>query len=512
MVKLYFLGLLRSTDQGDQVRSTARRRARGRFRLRTPAAFAMLLLGISGLASPSAALLQHFNSDQNNRPGSARAGAEFKVPFKALKLDNGLRVLLSEDHSAPVVAVAVYYDVGSRNEARGRTGFAHLFEHMMFQSSENVGKGEYFKYIEDNGGELNGSTHVDFTYYYEFLPSNRLELALWLESDRMRSLKITPENLQNQKRAVEEEIRLNIDNQAYWPALDKMDMNVYHNWAYAHSTFGSMKDLEAASVTDVKQFFDTYYVPNNAVLSIAGDFDLSESERLVRKYFASIPARQTPPPVDMSEPPGTPLARSVVYDAKAQVPEIIIAWKAPPRHSPDSYAVALLKSILSDGESCRLYQNLVKRNAISLLVQGTLDQQRGPGELYFQSTHKPAVSPRKVEAAIEAEIDRIKREGITSDELLTVKNQFRLSRFIGGDDEHRNLQTALGRAMDLAEFELFEGNPSLVNSELDLYMAVTPGEIQAAARRYLTPSNRSVLYIRLAAQGRRSSSTARRRK
>ena len=433
------------------------------------------------------------------RSFTARPAGSFNIPFTQFKLDNGLRVVLSEDHSAPVVAVAVYYDVGSRNEVKGRTGFAHLFEHMMYQGSENVGKGEYFKYIENNGGDLNATTHVDYTDYYEFLPSNRLPLALWLESDRMRSLKITAENLDNQRRAVEEEKRLNIDNQAYWPELDKMEEMVFHNWAYAHSNFGSMQDLERATVDDVKTFFDTYYAPNNAVLVICGDIDLAESQALVRKYFASIPSHTPPPPVDSSEDPGVALAKSVAVDAQAQVPEIVVAWKIPPRRSPDSYAIALLKSILADGESSRLYQSLVREKAIAVSITAGLEEQRGPSEIYIQTVHKPEANPDEVESAIEGEIDRIKKDGVSQDDLSRVKNQYRLGRFAGNsDEERRNLQTALGRALDLAEFTLFDGDPSLINTELDRYMAVTVEQVRDVARKYLTTGNRSVLYIRTA--------------
>jgi zinc protease len=469
-----------------------------------PFSFALAVATLSVLAlifAPaffgSGSTLARTTDDAGCNPSADRPAGSFKVPFTQFKLDNGLRVVLSEDHSAPVVAVAVYYDVGSRNEARGRTGFAHLFEHMMYQGSENVGKGEYFKYIENNGGDLNGTTHVDYTSYYEFLPSNQLALALWLESDRMRSLKVTAENLDNQRRAVEEEKRLTIDNQAYWPELDKMDENVFHNWAFAHSTFGSMQDLEAATVADVKQFFDAYYAPNNAVLVICGDIDLARSQSLVRKYFASIPSHQAAPAVDTSEAGGVKVARSVAVDSQAQVPEIVVAWKIPPRRSPDTYALALLKAVLADGDSCRLYQKLVKEKAISISVQSALEEQRGPSEMYIQVVHKPEVAPEKVESALDAEIDRIKKEGISPEEIVRVKNQYRLGRFIGAaDEERRNLQTALGRAMDLAEFTLFDGDPSLVNTELDRYMEVTSSQIQDVARKYLVAGNRSVLYIR----------------
>ena len=421
----------------------------------------------------------------------------FRVPFTEFRLDNGLRVVMSIDNAAPVVAVAVYYDVGSRNEVKGRTGFAHLFEHMMFQGSENVGKGEYFRYIESNGGYLNGSTHVDFTNYFEFLPSNQLELALWLESDRMRSLKITPANLQNQKEAVKEEKRLSYDNEAYAPALEKMDEMVFHNWANAHSTIGSMADLDAAAVGDVQQFFDTYYTPNNAVLAIAGDIDPAQTEALVRKYFGTIPRRPVPPAVDVSEPIGIVNHKSVADDPHADTPAVAIAWKTPDRRAPDFYAIALLKAILFDGESSRLYQSLVKREAAALEVRGTLEERRGPGQLAVFVIHKSEVKSSRVQAIIEAEIARLKRDGVTADELAKVKNQYRLSRFTCENAvECTGLQTALGRALELAEFSLFDGDPALINTELDRYFAVNPEQVRDAARRLFVESNEAVLFIR----------------
>jgi len=427
------------------------------------------------------------------------APASFKVPFSQFQLDNGLRVVLSEDHTAPVVAVAVYYDVGSRNEVKGRTGFAHLFEHMMFQGSENVGKGQYFKYVESNGGTLNGTTHLDYTNFFEFLPSNQLELALWLESDRMRALKITPENLKNQQDAVKEEKRLSIDNQAYWPALNDMDEMVYRNWALAHPTMGSMKDLDAATVTDVKEFFDTYYAPNNAVLSIAGDMDSARAESLVRKYFGSIPRHKPVPGVDISEPPEVAKQQATATDAHAEVPALAMAWKIPSRRSPDFYPVALLKSILLDGDSARIYRKLVKEKAVALEIQAFLEEHRGPSDVAILTIYKAEAKPQDVQALIEAEIDRVKKDGVEAEELTRIKNQYRLGRFISGD-EFTSLQTALGRAMALAEFTLFDGDPSLINSEIDRYLAVTPEQIRDVARRYFGTANRSVLYIMPAAK------------
>ncbi|HEY7915064.1 MAG TPA: pitrilysin family protein [Blastocatellia bacterium] len=431
----------------------------------------------------------------------AAPARSFKVEFRQFQLENGLRVVLSEDHSAPVVAVAVYYDVGSRNEVKGRTGFAHLFEHMMFQGSENVGKAEHFKYVESNGGTLQGTTHADYTNYYEFLPSNKLELALWLESDRMRGLRITTENLQNQKEAVKEEKRSSYDNQPYWPHLLKMDEMVFRNWANSHTPIGEMRDLDAATVEEVQAFFNTYYVPNNAVLAIAGDFVADQAESLVRKYFGTIPRRDRPPSIDVSEPEGVAVRKAVVEDRLAEMPALAIAWKIPPRRSKDSYAIALLQALLFDGESARVYRKLVKELAVSLEVTATLEERRGPGQLALFTIHRPEVSAERVRAIIEGEIERIKKDGVRADELLKVKNQYRLGYFIDEDrGEQASLPTPLGRALALAEFTLFDNDPSLINTEVDRYLAVTADEMREAARNYFVDLNTAVLIINPAQQ------------
>lgn len=419
------------------------------------------------------------------------------IQFKFFRLENGLRVVLSQDASAPVAAVVVCYGVGSRNEVKGRSGLAHLFEHMMFQGSENLGKSDYFKYVEGSGGVLNASTETDLTSYYVFLPSNQLELALWLESDRMRSLRITQENLDNQRETVKEEKRLQTDNQAYWPALEKLDQMLYHSWELAHPIIGSSEDLDAATVEDLREFFEAHYGPNNAVLAVVGDIDLERAEAMVRKYFAGIPRRKDPPAANISEPLfSVAKQHEVIWDAHAQVPAIAVAWKIPPRRSTDSYALALLKSILLDGESSRLHQKLVKEKAVAISVEGYLEERHGaPGSISIFSIHKPEVKPEQVLSAIEAEIERIKAEGITPEELTKAKNQYRLGRFLGGD-EYASLQTALGRALALAEYALLDGDPSLINSEMDHYMSVTADQIRAAAAKYLGTMNRSTLFIR----------------
>ncbi|HTG15238.1 MAG TPA: pitrilysin family protein, partial [Blastocatellia bacterium] len=325
----------------------------------------------------------------------------------------------------------------------------------------------------------------------------QLELALWLESDRMRSLKITPENLKNQKEAVKEEKRLSYDNQAYWPALLKMDEMVFRNWANSHSSIGSMEDLDAASINEVKQFFNTYYAPNNAVLAVAGDIDPAQAEALVRKYFGTIPRQSSPPPIDVSEPEAAAKAKSATTDPLAQVPALAIAWKIPARNSADFYPIALLKSMLFDGESARVYRALVKEKELAIEVTGTLEARRGPGQVAVLAVHKATIRPEAVEALIEAEITRVKNEGVGAPELYKVKNQYRLARFAtGSEGEFSSLQTPLGRALALAEFTMFDGDPSLINSDIDRYLAVTPEQIREAARRYFGVANRSVLYIR----------------
>jgi predicted Zn-dependent peptidase len=425
------------------------------------------------------------------------AAQSLQIPFTQFQLENGLRVVLSEDHAAPVVAVVVYYDVGSRNEVKGRSGFAHLFEHMMFQGSENVSKAQHFQYVENNGGFLNASTHTDYTDYYNFLPANQLELALWLESDRMRSLKVTAVNLKNQKDAVKEEKRLSVDNQAYSPALTKMDEAIFRNWANAHSTIGSMADLDAATLKDVKDFFRIYYAPNNAVLTIAGDIDPTKTENLVRKYFDSIPRQPAPPPVNVTEPFETVLPKTVSEDPHAEVPALAIAWKLPPRRSPDSYAIEMAKAVLFDGESSRLYQELVKKKKLALEVNAMMDDRRGPSALTLLTLHKPEVKPDEVQAIVEAELERLKTEGVSDAELNKVKNLYRLAQYLSGSEgEYTSLQTALGRALTFAEYTLFDGDPSLINTELDHYLAVTPAQVKEAARKYFGTANRTILHIK----------------
>lgn len=424
------------------------------------------------------------------------------VPYSLHTIENGLRVVLSEDHSVPVVAVVVLYDVGARNEPPGRTGFAHLFEHMMFQGSANVKKGEFYTYVEDNGGVLNGMTSNDFTIYFEVMPSNQLELALWLEADRMRSLQVNQENLDNQREVVKEEKRLRVDNQPFSYARGILLYELaYDNFANAHSVIGSMEDLDAATLEDVQRFFRTYYAPNNAVLAIAGDFDSEQALEWVRKHFGDIPPQEPPQPVDVSEPERN-LPRQLTYiDKLANLPAIAMAWKVPSRHSPERYALALLDRILFAGESARLYQRLVKRQKSALGVSGGLEDRRGPGLFTAFVVFKPDQRFDRIEESIVAEITRIQEAGVTERELQRAKNQLRAERYRGVWGGLYGLQTPLGRAMELAYHTLFDGDPALINTELQRYMDVTAEEIQQVAQRFLKPGTATVLHILPGATG-----------
>ncbi len=327
-------------------------------------------------------------------------GAEVAIPVEHYQLANGLRVVLSRDNAVPVVSVYMIYNVGARSEEKGRTGFAHLFEHMMFEGSANVPKGAHFATVESNGGNMNGSTHPDFTDYFEVLPSNKLATALWLESDRMRSLAINDENLKNQKEAVKQERRLSFDNQPYSTAIvDVWPTLMYRNWQSSHSLIGSFDDLNAATVADVSKFFKTYYAPNNAALVIVGDIQSAEAKKLIETYFGDIPSQPAPKRPDLSEPAGFAVRTETYKDPLAQVPAVVIGYPGPKRRSADYYAINVIDAILTVGDSSRIRQDLVKGKKSVIQYEaslgwpfaGSLDY-RDPGGLRAVPALQPEVS------------------------------------------------------------------------------------------------------------------------
>src|SRR6185436_2393892 len=336
----------------------------------------------------------------------AQAARNVRVDFKETTLKNGLRVITVEDHSSPVISIDVTYNVGSRDERQGRTGFAHLFEHMMFKGSENVGTGEHFYLVFNNGGNMNGTTNEDRTNYFEALPSNQLDMALYLEADRMRSLVINKPNLENQINAVQEERRLGVDNQPYGKSGEIQQGLIYDNFAYKHTVIGSMEDLSAATVDDVAGFFKMYYAPNNAVLTLVGDFKVSDALKKIMQNFEKIPRQPDPPPVDMTEPAQTAERRASVDDTLARLPQVDIAYKAVAGNTPDFYALQVLSAALQSGQSSRLYQTLVKDKQLVTSVGGFMDEKRGPGALYISTTLRGTSKAADVESLIYREIER----------------------------------------------------------------------------------------------------------
>jgi predicted Zn-dependent peptidase len=410
------------------------------------------------------------------------------TPIQQFTLANDLRVILCEDHAVPVVSLALYYDVGSRNEKTGRTGFAHLFEHMMFQGSENVPKAAHFQYIFNAGGTMNGTTSTERTNYYETLPASHLPLALWLESDRMRSLKVTQENLDNQRNAVQEEKRLRYDNQPYVNAFLRINELIFKNPSNAHSTIGSMEDLDAATIEDVQEFFRIYYAPNNAVLALVGDFESAEAIELVKKYFESIPTQPTPPAVDVSEPADVAITQEVYNDALAPAPAFVLGWKIPARRTPEFYALSLAADLIFEGDSSRLYQKLVKGDESVVSIQGGIDERRGPSAWYIFALPKPGQAVAAIRDQIFDEINSLATSGPSAAEMEKLQNSL-------CNDVVRGRQSTMYRAQRLAEYGLYDNDPTLFDSELDQYLAITPEQIKEAVKTYLDVENRVVLDI-----------------
>jgi len=442
------------------------------------------LLAVGGASGAAA-------QNKNAKTTGDKMSDKFKLsPLKLEQytLDNGLRVVLNPDNAIPVVSVAVYYDVGSRNEREGRTGFAHLFEHMMFQGSENVKKAEHFQFISNAGGDMNGTTSTERTNYYETLPANQLPLALWLESDRMRSLAVTQENLDNQRNAVQEEKRLNFDNRPYGGVLDKINEMTFKNFANAHSTIGSMADLNAATVKDVQEFFRINYAPNNAVLVISGAIDSKQTMELVNKYFSTIPKQPAPPAVDVTEPKEVATPYLKYEDKLAPFPAFLIAWKIPARGTAEFHALELGSKLINDGGSSRLYQKLVKGEESVLELFGGALERRGPSSFLIFAIPKPGKDISKIRETIMSEIKDMATNGPTAEEMQKLHNQL-LS------DTVRSRQSAEARAQRIAEFALFDGNPNLINSELDELLKVTPEQIKNAVNKYLNTENRALLDV-----------------
>ena len=425
---------------------------------------------------------------------SASAQDPGRIAIETYTLPNGLKVVLSPDRTTQVVAVNVWYNVGSRNEVRSRTGFAHIFEHMMFQGSANLKKGEHFQLIERAGGEMNGSTSEDRTNYYEVLPSNRLNLGLWLEADRMRSLAITDSNFHNQREAVKEERRLRVDNQPYTGAIFEGMYALADSatcFPYSHSVIGSMADLNSAKVADVQAFFDLYYKPNNAILTLVGDFEPAEVKALIQQYFGDIPRGSDSPAVECASRFGGGQIRRVWPDSKATLPAVMVAFRIPEYPSEDTPAIQLLATILGQGESSRLNKAVVrdqKLAAAAFVFANPAGPRRGPGVLLTLGIANQGVVVDSLEAGIIAQYTRLMSEGISDAELTKAKNSYRTQLIT-------QQQQALYKAEALQQANLFLGDADAVNTNWKRYLAVTQDDIRRVASRYLRPDNSLVLLI-----------------
>ncbi len=411
------------------------------------------------------------------------------APLRRFTLKNGLRVILAEDHSTPTFGLTVTYDVGSRDERPGHTGLAHFFEHMMFQGSENVGKGELFLVVLNNGGQADGSTSPDRTNYLDSLPANQLDMALFLEADRMRSLAVTEANVENQKRTVQEERRLGMDNQPYGRTREVLLETVFDNFAYKHSVGGSMGDLEAATMSDIKEFFRIYYAPNNAVLTLVGDFDPAVAMAKIRKYFESIPAQPAPQRPDFTEPLQTSERRQTIEDMFAPTTRLDIAFKLAPGNTPDYYAAALLGRILASGRSSRLYQAVVKGKQLAEQVRLDLREQRSRSLLDIIVTANPDADLRGLEKTIYQEIARLQANPVAEWELQKARLEERRKRA-------EWLTSSFLRSMLLGEYAVFYDEPELINTRDQKFAAVSAKDVQRVAREYLGARQRTLIITR----------------
>ena len=421
-----------------------------------------------------------------------------QIPIEYKTLGNGLRVVVAPDSTAPVVTVGVYYKIGFRLEPQGRSGFAHLFEHMMFQGSDNAPKMQHIKLINSSGGVLNGSTMYDVTNYYEAVPSNALERVLWLEADRMRALKVDDENLRNQRDVVKEEVRVNVMNQPYggFPWLD-MPPVAFRNWANAHNFYGDFSDLDAANLADVQTFFKTYYVPNNAVLLILGDLSVADGFALAEKHFGNILAGPAPKFADPTEPRQTEERRGNVEEKFGTLPAMAIGYVMPERRTPEWCAMALLDQALHGGRAGRIHRELVLEKQIAVEADGGIDDifgYDGPTQMTTRILHKPEISSDATLTAFDSIIREVQQQGIAEGELEQIKVKWRSDYFATLEGGRGGYMPKYGLMHLLACFTLFDDEPQLVNTILDGFLAVTKEQVQAAARKYLQPQNRAIVF------------------
>ena len=428
-----------------------------------------------------------------------KADGGLNVPVNYYKLPNGLRVVLSPEKSAPLVTVAVYYNIGFRIEPRDRTGFAHLFEHLMFQGSKNLGKMEYIKLVESNGGVLNGSTRFDFTNYFAVVPSHKLETLLWAEADRMRGLDISEDNLKNQQGVVGNEVKVNVLNQPYggFPWID-LPMAAFQNWYNSHNFYGDLKDIEAATLTDAKTFHDKYYSPKNAVLVVVGDFSEPQAKEFINKYYANIPAASPDAQPDISEPRQTAERVVTKVDKLANKPAIAFGYQMPKRGTPEYYAMGLIDQIMLQGEDSLLYAEMIKKKSFAGGVSGGINSGLGNmfnynGPMLFDISliHDEKFTADEIKASLDSVVKHLQEKPVMQKEIDRA-----LVKLRSGFYDTLQQYGGFGRADLLASFTLFDNDPGKINQTEANFRKVTPALIQKTAKEYLRSTNRTVVIIK----------------
>jgi predicted Zn-dependent peptidase len=413
--------------------------------------------------------------------------AQKKIEFEEYNLDNGLHVILHEDDSTPIVAVTVFYHVGSKNEEAKRTGFAHFFEHLMFEGTENIPTGDYHKIVSSNGGTNNATTDFDRTYYYEILPSNQIELGLWLESERMLHLKVDSTGVETQRKVVKEERKMRLDNQPYGSLLEETFKHAYTKHPYNWTPIGSAQYIDLATIDEFMEFYKHYYVPNNAVLTIAGDIDIDDTKELIEKYFGDIPkgTKEITYP-DIVEPKKEKEVRDIIYD-NVQLPMVILSYPIPKKTDNDAYAIDMLTTLLSGGQSARIPKQIVDKEQKAVFAGSVPLTLEDSGQFIIYSIANMGVSAEDLEKSLQAEIDKVKSELISEKEFQKLQNQIE-SRIVGG------FSTVAGIAGSLSDYYVFYGNTNQINHELENYLAVTREDIKRVADKYLDSNARVVLY------------------
>jgi zinc protease len=422
------------------------------------------------------------------QPGATAANKPPKLQYTMTTLDNGLKVVLHEDHSTPIIHAELWYHVGSKNEKPGRTGFAHLFEHMMFKGSKNVEPEGHPSWISSVGGQSNATTNEDATIYWQTFPAQYLPLVLWLEADRMATLRIDEAVFKNEREVVKEERRMRVDNQPYGRLNEIIYDQAFSVHPYKHPTIGSMKDLEAASIDDVRDFFRTYYVPNNATLVLAGDFDSKEALKLVEQYLGRVPKSTKPVPRDIPEEPARAKERRVRIEEDWPLPAVVVAHHITFDGHPDSYPLHVASKVLSDGQSSRIYRQLVYEKQLALAAYGGGNIIEDPNLFFAVAIVQPGKTPEEVTNALIAELEKLRKEPISAAELQQAKNQF-------ARDYIFSRESVADKARTLAHAVVIHDDITTADGEFEIFQNITQEDVQRVAQKYFTPENRLVVTI-----------------